>query len=101
MTDTDPAMERARARAHELRDYYRHLLIYVLVCALLVVIDLVDGTEGGDTLIGLNWAFWPIVGWGIAVLIHTISVVFSFDGWEERKARRLYERERNRGVPHA
>jgi hypothetical protein len=44
-----------------------------LVCTLLVVIDLVTGSEE-DTLLGLDWAFWPIAGWGLAVAIHGLSV---------------------------
>ena len=96
MTDQDPAMERARQRAHQLREYYVHLITYVLVCTLLVVIDLADSSVGAEEFIGLNWAYWPIFGWGIAIVIHTITVVFPLAGWEERKARQLYEREQDR-----
>lgn len=95
MNEQDPAMERARARAKELVEFYGHLLTYVLVCSLLVVIDLVV-SSGGDTFLGLHWAFWPIIGWGVAILIHAISVFFSLGGWEERKAQQLYEKERQR-----
>ena len=92
----DPAMERARKRARELRGFYGNLMIYVLVCALLVVIDLVTGTSG-DTFIGLNWAYWPIAGWGLAVALHGLRVAIPAQGgWEERKAQELYEKERRR-----
>ena len=97
MTEHDPAMERARARARELRDYYGHLITYVLVCTLLVIIDLADGSAG-TSFIGLNWAYWPIFGWGIAIVIHTISIAVPLKDWEERKAQRLYEKERNRAI---
>jgi len=98
----DPAMERARKRARQLREFYRHLLTYVLVGVLLVIIDLATGSAG-DTFIGLNWAYWPIFGWGIAVSIHAISVFLptaSMGGWEERKVEELYERERQRELEH-
>ena len=96
MTDQDPAMEKARARAHELKDFYKHLITYVLVCSLLVFIDLVDSDVGADTFLGLNWAYWPIFGWGIAVIIHALSVFLPFGDWEERKAQKIYEREQRR-----
>ena len=92
----DPAMERARKRARELRVFYGHLITYVLVCALLVVIDLVTGTSG-DTFIGLDWAYWPIAGWGLGLALHGLRVAFPAQGgWEERKALELYEEERQR-----
>ena len=96
MTEQDPAMEKALARARELKDFYKHLITYVLVCGLLVVIDLADSDVGADTFVGLNWAYWPIIGWGIAVLIHALSVFLPFRGWEERKAMQLYEKEQRR-----
>jgi hypothetical protein len=74
MTEQDPAMERARKRARELKDFYGHLVTYVLVCSLLVVIDLADSSEA-DEFIGLSWAYWPILGWGIAIVIHAVSVL--------------------------
>jgi len=57
----------------------------VVVCSLLVVIDLVTNESGG-TVTGLNWAYWPIIGWGIAILIHALSVFRPLSGYEERKA---------------
>ena len=98
----DPAMERARKKARQLREFYGHFLTYVLVSVLLVIIDLATGSAG-DTFIGLNWAYWPIFGWGIGVSIHAISVFLparSLGGWEERKVEELYERERQREFQH-
>lgn len=92
---SDEAMERARQRARQLRDFYGHLITYVVICALLVAIDLVTG-DTGPTFLGLNWAYWPIIGWGIAVLIHAISVFLPLNDWEERKAEELYRREIDR-----
>ncbi|MDH3730763.1 MAG: 2TM domain-containing protein [Acidimicrobiia bacterium] len=96
---TDSAMERARKRAKDLREFYVHLATYVVVCGFLVAIDLIDDSTA-DTFIGLNWAYWPIMGWGIAVAIHAFSVFFAKGGWEERKAEELYEKERQRELLH-
>ena len=90
----DVAMERARARARELRDFYGHLAVYLLVCVGLVFIDLVTGS-------GLNWAYWPAMGWGIAIGIHALTVMSSATigpEWEDRKAHELYEKERQREI---
>ncbi len=96
MTEQDTAIERAIKRASELKDFYGHLVTYVLVCSLLVVIDLAATSPQADTFIGLKWAYWPIFGWGVAIVIHAVSVFFQFSGWEERKAQQLYEKEQRR-----
>jgi len=98
MTTEDPALERARRRAGELKEFYGHLVTYVLVCTLLVIIDLADNSASGTEFIGLSWAYWPIFGWGIAVAIHAFKTFFSADGWEERKAEQLYEKEKQRDL---
>lgn len=94
---SDPAMERARKRAKELKEFYSHAFTYVAVCALLVVIDLVDGSAG-DTFLGLNWAYWPILGWGVAVVIHGATTGFAMSDWEDRKVAELYAKEHERDL---
>ena len=49
MTQEDPARERAEKHVNEVRDFFYHLMVYMLVYALLVFIDLRHG--------GLDWAF--------------------------------------------
>ncbi len=95
----DPAMQRARKRARDLRDFYGHLVTYVAVCGLLVVIDLLDGSHGTE-FIGLNWAYWPLIGWGVFVFVHALSVIFPMNTWEERKVEELYEKEKQRELEH-
>jgi hypothetical protein len=94
--DTDKlAYKRAHKRVKELRDFYMHLLVYLVVILGLFLIDLL--TPGGP------WFYWPLVGWGIAVVLHAASLVFEGSvfgaGWEERKTRQLMERERSRRPP--
>lgn len=91
-TDTaaaDPAWVRARQRARSQRELYGHLLVYGVVSVLLIVIDVAGGS-------GLDWAFWPIGGWGIGVLLHVFRVFGPGTRWEERKASQLYQDERDR-----
>ncbi len=85
---TDARYERARQRVEELRGFYVHLLIFVLVNAGLFVLDMLS--SGG------TWFFWPLFGWGIGLAVHAISVFargpFGAD-WEQRKIQQLIERD--------
>lgn len=94
----DPAWIRARKQARSQRELYGHLLVFCSVSVLLVVIDVAAGSEG-RTFLGLDWAFWPIGGWGIGVVLQALRVLgprTSWENWEERKAAQLYEKERDR-----
>jgi len=82
--------ERARKRVKELKGFYTHALIYVLVNVGLFVINLLTG--------GVWWFFWPLIGWGIGLGVHALNV-FGIGGrlgqdWEERKTRELMDKER-------
>ena len=98
MTLQDPALERARKRAKELREFYGHLITYVLVCTFLVIIDVASSDPGNPDFLGLDWAYWPIFGWGLFVLIHGGQTIFGVSRWEERKTRELYEREKEKDL---
>jgi hypothetical protein len=99
MDTPDPALERAQKRAKELREFYGHVATYIVVNTLLVVIDVVDGSAG-TSFLGLNWAYWPIFGWGIAIVVHAVSVFLPLARWEQRKVQQLYEKERERDIIH-
>jgi hypothetical protein len=83
----DPRVRRARERVQAIRGFYIHLGIYLIVnvgiFALNWALVLVNGASQG-------WFFyWPLIAWGIAVLINGF-VVFGSDrflgpDWEERK----------------
>lgn len=62
----DPMSERRAAAIDRLkakRDFRNHVVVYVVVNAALVVIWAVTG-------VGYFWPIWPIVGWGIGLLLH-------------------------------
>lgn len=89
MTREDPALERARTRVKELSDFYYHLMTYVLVNAFLIVIDRRGGANTG--FLGLDWAYWVIIGWGFGVAGHAVATYYG-----EHKVQKLYEQEMNR-----
>jgi 2TM domain len=93
--DHAAAVELATKRVKDLRDFWVHLAMYVVVNAGLVIIDL---AQGG----GLQWAQWVIFGWGIGIVAHAVNV-FVFDSrsisrWEERKIDEYTEEEERRSL---
>lgn len=80
---TDLRQDEALALAHvrRLKSFYIHLAQYVMVIALLAVINLI-------TLPAYLWFIWPALGWGLGLAFHAASVFHlgPFDGaWEKRQ----------------
>jgi hypothetical protein len=91
--EDERAYREAKERATALQGFYVHLLVYVVINTGLFTINAVTHGQGGTW-----WFYWPLLGWGVALLIHgltTFAGVFS-TGWRDRKAMQLYERERGR-----
>ena len=88
-TQVDPALERARRHVAEVRDFFYHLMVFVMVNALLVAIDLQAGPN--DFFLGLDWAFWVIFGWGLGLMGHAVGVFF-----DDFRVRKIYEEEKRR-----
>jgi hypothetical protein len=72
------------------RDFYYHLMTYVLVNAFLVIIDL--RVDAGQGFLGLDFAYWVILFWGFGIVGHAIYVFFG-----ENRVQKVYELEKNRG----
>ncbi len=81
--------EQALKQAREIRGFYNHLLIYVVVNVFIFAIDWFS--EPGEW-----WFFWPLLGWGIGVAVHGLNTFLGTRGfgvdWEERKARELMDK---------
>lgn len=89
----DPAVERAKKRVDDLKGFYTHLVVYLVVNTGLLIMDLVQGG-------GVEWVYWVMIGWGIGLAAHAASV-FIFDGrlgskWEAKKLEQFTEEERRR-----
>lgn len=83
MSDADLAA--ARRHVGRVRDFLYHLMVFVFVNAILVVLDL--RVEGPNPVLGLDWAYWVILFWGLGLAGHAIWVFFG-----EERARRLAAR---------
>ena len=70
MTPGDRHAE-ARARAEAKYDFYKHLAVYFVVNLMLFLINLLTSP-------GYFWCIWPLIGWGIALALHALSI-FVFD----------------------
>ena len=66
------------------RGFSKHLVVYVIVNALLVVIWAVTGR-------GYFWPIWPLAGWGIGVAVHGWVTYFQ-KSISEEEIRREMER---------
>ena len=89
MTEEEIKYQKAKARVTALRKFYTHLGVYVLVNLSLFLRNILISPDN-------LWFYWPLLGWGIAVVIHALSV-FGAGGllganWEKRKIQELVEK---------
>jgi hypothetical protein len=64
---TDEQRERAIRRIRAKRGFRVHFAVYLAVNALLVAIWAMTSTA-------YFWPVWPMLGWGIGVVAHAVSV---------------------------
>lgn len=76
----DAEIERKKFEAHVLRDLWSHVATYVAVNGGLVLMDVVKDGQ-------VDWAFWPLLGWGIGLACHIASVFWSSSDEEDRSFR--------------
>jgi hypothetical protein len=81
----DDGLDAARRHVARVRDFAYHLMVFVFVNAILVILDL--RAEGANPVLGLDWAYWVILFWGLGLAGHAIWVFFG-----EHRARRLAAR---------
>lgn len=53
------------------RDFLYHFIVYVFVVAILVIVDVQGGTAG-DAILGLDWAYWVALAWGLGLAGHAV-----------------------------
>ena len=90
MNEKEIKYQKAKKRVEALRGFYIHLTVYVVVNLILFSINMIVSP---DSL----WFFWPLMGWGVGLAFHALSV-FGFGrwfgaDWEERKIREIMENE--------
>ena len=92
----DENYERARKRVKEIKGFYSNLITYLVVNAVLVIINLVTSPNK-------LWFYWVTIFWGIGI-IFSASNVFLRKGrflgkeWEDKKVKKILEREDKSGL---
>ncbi len=80
-------LARARRRLAALKGFYIHLFVFATVLAGLFIINLAAG--------GPWWVLWVLLGWGIGILAHAITVFGrtsqAIADWEARKLRQFMD----------
>jgi hypothetical protein len=89
MMNEEERYQEAKKRVEEIKGFYYHLVSYILVNSALAVINLVTSPE-------YLWFIWPIIGWGVGLVIHAFNVFSGFWGksWEERKIKEIMEKDK-------
>jgi len=90
--DEQAGYEEAKKRVSEIREFYQHLTVYLVINAALVLINLLSSP-------GYLWFVWPLLGWGIGVALHGLMAFGGFWGraWEERKIAEILGKDRRSG----
>lgn len=87
--ESDEKYIRAKRKVKNLKQFYQHLVIYLLINALLFAINLF-------TFKDFWWFVFPLLGWGIGVAIQGLSVYNdrpSSSNWEDKKIKDYMERD--------
>jgi len=82
---------KVKKQVKEMKMFYLHLMAYIVVITVLMIINLI-------TYPFYLWFLWPVLGWGIPIAFHALSVfnmspILGRD-WEQRKIEELIEKEK-------
>jgi hypothetical protein len=90
--DENQKLIEVKRRVGAIKGFYIHLSVFVMVMAMLTVINLASGASW--------WVQWPLLGWGIGLLAHALGVYgpagwlgglggWLGPDWEQRKVKQL------------
>lgn len=93
--------ERAKKRVEELKGFYIHLMVYVLVNIMISTVIVVSRVYNGESIMRALWDFGTVstwLFWGIGVFFHGLKV-FSYNPffnkeWEQRQIQKYLEEDR-------
>ena len=80
--DDGALREAALARLEAKREFRTHIAVYVVVNAMLVAIWALSGQ-------GYFWPVWPMLGWGIGLVLHGWKVFYEKPISEEEIRREM------------
>ncbi|MCP9228215.1 2TM domain-containing protein [Bacillus mycoides] len=88
--ERDEVYLRAKKRMENLKAFYIHLTVYILVNLMFFFINISSDSSK-------LWFLYPLGGWGIGIVIHGLTTFpFGIFGkeWEERKIKEYMEKDK-------
>ena len=83
---------KAQKKVEDLKAFYGNLSSYIIVNTGLMILNLLTSPQH-------LWFFYPLLGWGLGVALHAMSVFnympFLNRDWEEQKIRDLMNKEKS------
>lgn len=88
--DEHERYEKARERVQEIKGFYIHALVYLIVNAGLFILNMILSPDEW-------WFYWSLLGWGVGLGAHWLSIfgsnfIFGAD-WEEKKIQKILKNE--------
>ena len=81
---------RAKKRVEEIKEFYGSLVSYFFVIPFLIFVNY------QTTWHVFQWFWFPLLGWGLGLVIHAFKVFGYGRTWEERKIREIMEKDRDK-----
>ncbi len=85
----DEKYEKAKKRVEEIKGFYTHAIVYVVVNIGLFLLNLFTNPGGW-------WFYWALFGWGIGLFFHAMGVFvfnrFPNKKWEEQKIKEVMDK---------
>ena len=85
--DEENAYYKAKKRVEELKGFYGNFTTYCIVIPSLVLINYFTYWDH-------KWFIYPMLGWGLGVLFHGVSVFGYGKSWEERKIQEIINKKK-------
>lgn len=92
--------EHAQSRINEKKALYRHFIVFLAGCILMIVLNLVLNIGGEFKFLEFDWFVIGVVIWSFFLLVHIIRVVlfskFMGKAWQDKQMEYLIEKQKNK-----
>ena len=83
------AYQRASKRVNDLKGFYSNLISYCLVIPFLIFINLRFSSA-------YYWFWWPMLGWGVGLILNAIKVFGISNNWEEKQIQKILNKQNSK-----
>lgn len=86
---------KAQKRVQQIKEFYSHLLVYMIIIPILIVINLKYTPN-------YHWFWFSMIGWGVGLALHALQIfegykLFLGKDWEENKIKELMNQDYKNG----